>query len=151
MKRSTLVSLVLAAVLVADTGLAKKSLDRWNWSKNIEFTAKTLEQPTTVEGIQSVVKEAKGQVKVVGTAHSFSDIADTDGTHINLGNFLDISVDMTKGKGHETVTFGAGITYTQLIEALKAEKMALPNLPSLPHLNVVGSVMTGTHGSGIKK
>ena len=27
--------------------------------------------------------------------------------------------------------------------------MALPNLPSLPHINVMGAVVTGTHGSGI--
>ena len=47
------------------------------------------------------------------------------------------------------VTFGAGVTYTDLIEALKAEHMAIANLPSLPHINVVGSIMTGTHGSGI--
>jgi len=47
------------------------------------------------------------------------------------------------------VTFGAGITYSQLIAALAENKLALPNVPSLPHLNVVGSVVTGTHGSGI--
>ena len=49
------------------------------------------------------------------------------------------------------MTFGAGVTYTKLIEALKAEKLAIENLPSLPHLNVIGSVMTGTHGSGAGK
>ena len=49
------------------------------------------------------------------------------------------------------MTFGAGVTYTQLINGLKAEKLALANLPSLPHLNVVGSVVTGTHGSGESK
>lgn len=47
------------------------------------------------------------------------------------------------------VRFGAGVTYTTLIKALVERKLALPNLPSLPHLNVVGSVVTGTHGSGI--
>ena len=49
-----------------------------------------------------------------------------------------------------TVTFGAGVTYTKLIEKLVEAKMALPNLPSLPHINVVGSVVTGTHGGGIR-
>ena len=27
--------------------------------------------------------------------------------------------------------------------------MAINTLPSLPHINVVGSIMTGTHGAGI--
>ena len=48
-----------------------------------------------------------------------------------------------------TVTFGAGVTYTMLLQALVKEQVALPNLPSLPHLNVVGSVVTGTHGGGL--
>ena len=50
---------------------------------------------------------------------------------------------------NKQVTFGAGVTYSMLIEALKEKKMSLKNLPSLPHINVVGSVVTGTHGSGI--
>ena len=48
------------------------------------------------------------------------------------------------------MTFGAGVKYADLIEALKEQRMAINNLPSLPHINVVGSLMTGTHGSGIK-
>lgn len=64
---------------------------------------------------------------------------------------MHISVDADKPVGYQTVTFGAGNTYTQLINALKDAKLALPNLPSLPHLNVVGSVITGTHGSGANK
>ena len=29
--------------------------------------------------------------------------------------------------------------------------MALENVPSTPHINVVGSIVTGTHGGGIQK
>ena len=93
MKRATFASLVLGAIFVSESTMAMKSLDRWNWSHNIEFTAKKVEQPTTVEEVQTAVKDARGNVKVVGTAHSFSDIADTDGTHITLKNFTDITVD----------------------------------------------------------
>ena len=82
---------------------------------------------------------------MIGSAHSFNDIADTDGLHISVASFTDIQVNVQ----NEEVTFGAGITYTQLIAKLTDYKMAIENLPSLPHLNVVGSVVTGTHGSGI--
>ena len=44
--------------------------------------------------------------------------------------------------------FGAGITYSELIKFVHVAGKALPNLPSLPHINVVGSMMTATHGSG---
>ena len=145
MNRTFTTSLLIAAVaLVMDEAAAVKSLERWNWSHNIEFTAKKVETPKLTYELVEAVTEARGRVKVVGTAHSFNDIADTDGTHISLQNFKDISVDTT----NNTVTFGAGITYTELIKALVPKKMALLNLPSLPHLNVVGSVVTGTHGSG---
>ena len=48
------------------------------------------------------------------------------------------------------VRFGAGMTYSQLIKAVDAEGLAIQNLPSLPHINIVGSMLTGTHGSGHK-
>lgn len=124
---------------------AAKSVNRWNWSHNIEFTAKTVEKPATADELADIIKSSRrGQIKVVGTAHSFSDIADTEGVHISTENFNKITVEQG-----EKVRFGAGITYTKLIEALVEHKLALPNLPSLPHLNVVGSVVTGTHGGGI--
>ena len=84
-------------------------------------------------------------MRAVGTKHSFSEIADTEGTILNLQHLRKIIVD----KEAMTVTFGAGVTYIKLLEALVKEQVALPNLPSLPHLNVVGSVVTGTHGGGL--
>ena len=132
--------------MIAECADAIKSVDRWNWSKTIEFTAKHLELPRSADELSELVSEAKKHVRVVGTAHSFSDIADTDGLHIAMDNMTDIVVDKQAMK----VRFGAGVTYTMLIKALKKEGMALPNLPSLPHLNVVGSVVTGTHGGGIE-
>ena len=85
-----------------------ESLDRWNWSNNIEFTAKAVESPATADELTAFIKKARGSIRVIGTAHSFSDIADTDGTHVTLEKFLDITVDPSA----ETVTFGAGTTYT---------------------------------------
>ena len=144
------VALALAAIITLDTTTtnvanAQRSDDRWNWSHNIEFTAQSVARPEGVQELQTLLKTKKGPFKVVGTAHSFNDIADTPGTQISLENFTNITVDKERG----VVKFGAGITYTKLIEALSAEHMAIENLPSLPHLNVVGSVVTGTHGSGI--
>jgi len=47
-----------------------------------------------------------------------------------------------------TVRIGSGVTYSMLLDKLKEEKVAISNLPSLPHLNVVGSLVTGSHGGG---
>ena len=47
------------------------------------------------------------------------------------------------------VTIGAGVTYTDLMEFLVNEGLAIDNTAALPHISIVGSIMTGTHGSGI--
>jgi len=83
------------------------------------------------------------RVKVVGTRHSFNEIADTDGIHVSLANFESVAV------SDIDVTIGAGVTYSKLIEVLVKHKLAIENLPSLPHVNVVGSLVTGTHGGGV--
>ena len=62
-----------------------------------------------------------------------------------MENFRHIHVDVAE----KSVTLGAGVIYTDLINALVEEQMALDVLPAQPNINVVGSVLTGMHGSGI--
>jgi len=83
-------------------------------------------------------------VKVQGSGHTFNNIADTveGGVLISLVNFKQIAVE------GDLVHFGAGVTYSELIVAVDNSGKALPNLPSLPHINVVGSCITASHGSG---
>ena len=50
-------------------------------------------------------------MRAVGSGHSFNDLADTDGTHIDLSNFDEITVDLDE----MTVTIGAGVTYDKLL------------------------------------
>ena len=101
--------------------------------------------PRRIDELAKIVSEAPGRVKAFGTAHSSSDIADTDGIHVSMWNFKDIDIDIES----KTVTFGAGVTYAELIAVLKYHNMAIQNLPSQTDTNIVGSIMTGTHGSGI--
>ena len=83
-------------------------------------------------------------VKAQGSGHTFNLIADTfkDGVIVSLINFKDIEVE------DRVVHFGAGVTYSELIAALVKKQRALRNVPSLPHINVVGGMMTATHGAG---
>ena len=85
-------------------------------------------------------------MRVVGTQHTFNDIADTDGIHLSLAKFnrMEITEDM------KSVVIGAGTTYSHLIKLLARNKVALQNMPSAPHINIVGSLITGTHGGGFE-
>ncbi|MDQ6741768.1 MAG: FAD-binding protein, partial [Candidatus Dormibacteraeota bacterium] len=114
-----------------------------NWAGNYEYRARKLHRPSTVEQVQEIVARADS-VHVLGSRHSFNDIADSDELIRLDGLPGDVAVDHSRS----TVSFGGGVTYGELALALNAEGLALHNLASLPHISVAGAVMTATHGSG---
>ena len=64
-----------------------------NWAGNIQYAAERSISPQTESDLKSLIKNLKGQLRVTGTRHSFSEIADTDGTQLNLEHFRKIEVD----------------------------------------------------------
>jgi alditol oxidase len=117
-----------------------------NWGGNYAYQAEKIVYPETLEELQDIVRGSQ-RVKGLGSRHSFSSIADTTGTLISFANFNHI---IHLDEVRHTVTLEAGVTYGQLCPYLDERGFALPNLASLPHITVVGSCMTGTHGSGVK-
>lgn len=116
-----------------------------NWGGNYEYKAANIMYPASVEEIQDIVRNSQ-RVKALGSRHSFNAVADTSQNLISLKN-LDRLVEVSEES--KTVTIEAGMTYGQLCPILDQYGFALPNLASLPHITVVGSCMTGTHGSGV--
>jgi xylitol oxidase len=118
-------------------------LTQANWAGNYVYRARALHRPGTVEEVRAIVARAP-RVRVLGSRHAFSDIADSDELVALDGLPADVVVDRSAG----TVTLGAGVRYGELAEALAAEGLALHNLASLPHISVGGTIATATHGSG---
>ena len=114
-----------------------------NWAGNYEYRAERLHRPATLEQLQDIVAAAR-RIRVLGSRHSFNDIADSRELVSLAGLPADVVVDRAAG----TVSFGAALTYGELAAALAAEDLALHNLASLPHISVAGAVATATHGSG---
>ena len=115
-----------------------------NWAGNIVYRASRVARPRSVSEARELVC-AGGQVRAVGTGHSFNRIADTPGVQVSLADLppvLDIE------PGAAAVTVAAGIRYGEVARRLNAAGYALPSLASLPHLSVAGAVATATHGSG---
>jgi xylitol oxidase len=120
-----------------------------NWAGNVVFSPAHAHGPRSIDELQQIVSTAANQgrrVHAVGSAHSFSTVADTDGDLVSM-RALDrvIAID----RDAMTVTLEAGIRYGELGGALHVEGLALHNLPSLPHITVAGAIATGTHGSGV--
>lgn len=115
-----------------------------NWAGNLTYSSTRLERPRSIDELTQLVAESD-QVKALGSRHSFSSVADTTGTLITLTEMPRV---FTLDAEARTVTFDAATRYGDLAAALQAEGWALPNMASLPHITVAGSVATGTHGSG---
>jgi xylitol oxidase len=114
-----------------------------NWAGTHAYRAARIHRPSTLEQLQEIVAAAP-RVRVLGSRHSFTDIADSAELVELDGLPADIALDRAAG----TVTVGAGVRYGELAEALNAEGAALHNLASLPHISVAGAIATATHGSG---
>ena len=56
---------------------------RTNWAGNIAFGAPDLYLPASLGELQTVVARAR-QIRVLGTGHSFNDMADSPGAQVSL-------------------------------------------------------------------
>ncbi len=117
---------------------------RQNWAGNVAFRAADLSRPATVGQLQALVAKA-GRIRVLGTGHSFSDIADSPCTQVSVAGLPpEVEIDSAAS----VARVAAGLTYAELAVRLDEKGFALRNLASLPHISVAGACATGTHGSG---
>ena len=112
-----------------------------NWAGTYEYRARTVHRPVSVEELQELLAGAP-RIRVLGSRHSFSDIADSE----ELVTLDGLPSDVEVGEG--TVTVPGHMRYGDLAERLKHEGLALHNLGSLPHISIAGAIATATHGSG---
>jgi L-gulonolactone oxidase len=124
---------------------------RWrNWARNQECAPAAIDAPSTEEELVSSVRAAaeRGQhLKVVGSGHSFTGIALTDGRLIRLDNYQRIlSTDREKLQ----VTVQSGIKLQRLYDKLWERGLSLPNAGDIAYQSISGAVSTSTHGTGLK-
>src|SRR4051812_33524095 len=133
----------------AQTSSGPKSGATWrNWAGKV--TARPLRggTPASGEELSAAVRRAAEdglKVKAVGTGHSFTSIAATDGVLIRPQLLTGIrTVDRTAG----TVTVEAGTPLKRLNIALAREGLSLTNMGDIMEQTVSGATSTGTHGTG---
>ncbi|MDO9380849.1 MAG: D-arabinono-1,4-lactone oxidase [Nocardioidaceae bacterium] len=116
-----------------------------NWAGNVTFSTDVLHRPTTVEQLQEVVAAAPA-LRVLGSGHSFSTVADSDAALVTVRG---LDLPSVVEPGGELVTVAAGRHFGEVAAELTTWGRALHNLGSLPHISLAGAVSTGTHGSGV--
>ncbi|MFD9441335.1 FAD-binding protein [Streptomyces sp. NPDC060006] len=117
-----------------------------NWAGNITYSAEELQRPHSLDALRSLVARS-ASVRVLGSGHSFNELADpgVGGVLLSL-TALPPSVEVDAAA--RTARVAGGVRYAELARAVHGRGFALPNMASLPHISVAGSVATGTHGSG---
>jgi L-gulonolactone oxidase len=119
-----------------------------NWAGNQTSRPHAIERPSDEDEVVAIVhraREAGRSVKAVGTGHSFTSTALTDG-HLVIMDSLRRIIDVDRQAG--TVTVGAGITIGDLNLALHGLGLAMPNLGDIAYQTISGAIATSTHGTG---
>ncbi|MBY8340654.1 FAD-binding protein [Streptomyces spinosirectus] len=118
-----------------------------NWAGNITYRAKELQRPRSLDALRALVG-ASAKVRVLGSGHSFNEIAEPgpEGVLVSIADLPPVTDVDTSAR---TVRVSGGVRYAELARAVHSRGLALPNMASLPHISVAGSVATGTHGSGV--
>lgn len=120
-----------------------------NWAGNQRCAPRALRHPGSEHELADLLRDAAEldeRVKVVGSGHSFTAIACTDGQMIDLSRCADVlEVDAEAG----TVTVQAGISLERLNQELDGYGLAMENLGDIAYQSIAGATATGTHGTGL--
>ncbi|MER6409635.1 D-arabinono-1,4-lactone oxidase [Streptomyces humidus] len=119
-----------------------------NWGGNVVTRPAREVTPASVDELAEALRRAAEdgmKVKAVGTGHSFTSIAATDGVLIRPQLLTGIrKID----RDDMTVTVEAGTPLKRLNLALAREGLSLTNMGDIMEQTVSGATSTGTHGTG---
>jgi xylitol oxidase len=116
-----------------------------NWAGNLQYSAKKVYYPESVEEVQNIVKNCD-HIIAIGTRYSFNEISDNTENQISLERLNKI---ISLDKDAMTVTIEAGVRYVDLGPYLHSQGYALHNMASFAHLSIIGACSTAAHGSGL--
>ncbi|MFI8090406.1 D-arabinono-1,4-lactone oxidase [Streptomyces sp. NPDC086080] len=119
-----------------------------NWGGTVSARPAREVAPASVDELTAAVRRAAEDglpVKPVGSGHSFTSIAATDGVLIRPHLLTGIR-DIDREAG--TVTAEAGTPLKRLNVALAREGLSLTNMGDIMEQTVSGATSTGTHGTG---
>ena len=122
---------------------------RWhNWAGTVAASPARTAAPASTDEVADAVRRAAAdglRVKPVGTGHSFTAAAQTEGLMLRPDRLTGVRrVDREEG----TVTVAAGTPLKQLNRELAELGLSLTNMGDIMEQTVSGAVSTGTHGTG---
>jgi FAD-linked oxidoreductase len=121
-----------------------------NWAGDQRCAPLAIERPASeTELVETVARAAErgDRVRAVGSGHSFTDCACTDGVIVDLGRMRRVlAADPDSG----LATVEAGITLRRLGAELAARGLAFENQGDIDAQTLGGATATATHGTGVR-
>lgn len=128
--------------------LARKGLEAWvNWAGNQACSPKESLRPAIEEEIVAAVERAQSsgsRIKAVGSGHSFTDVACTDGLMVSLERYSGVE---NYSLDPPTAIIRAGMTIEAAAASLYALGLAFSSLGDIGKQSLAGAIATGTHGT----
>jgi FAD-linked oxidoreductase len=119
---------------------------KWfNWSGGVVCKPKRVVTPRDEVEIAATIRTAPDTVRAPGSGHSFTPVAASDGTLLDMRHFNGL-----KGFDHDRMiaTVGAGTPLWELGPLLHHVRVGLKNMGDIDRQLLGGVVGTGTHGTG---
>ncbi|MDT5017962.1 MAG: L-gulono,4-lactone dehydrogenase [Mycobacterium sp.] len=128
-----------------------RSATTWvNWAREQRCAPVSFERPSDEAAVSACVRQAAGRgatVRAVGSGHSFTDVACTDGVMLDMSGMQRVlDVDQSTGR----VTVEGGIKLHQLGPILAEHGLALANQGDIDRQSITGAISTATHGTGAR-
>ena len=102
--------------------------------------------PRSVDALVDAVRESTGRIRTVGSGHSFTPLAHTDGMLLSLEQ---LSGDVhTADTASNVATVNAGASLRTLSKALDGHGLGFKNLGDIDVQSFAGATSTATHGTG---
>jgi FAD-linked oxidoreductase len=121
-----------------------------NWAGNVQCRPQAILHPKNEEEIVQILRKAQAEgrrVRVVGSGHSFTPLAQTEDYLLTLQNLQGI---IESNAEERTATVWAGTTINALGKLLHSLGLAQENLGDIDKQSIAGATATGTHGTGIQ-
>ena len=147
LEKSLAVSLS-ALTTTDDESTTTTTLLNWSGTHAVKVSNERYWEPETVSEVEQIVYRCHENgipVRPVGSALSPNGISFNEAgmmSMANLDRILDVDTEA------RTVTVQAGVRVSQVVEALRAHNLTLPNLASIAEQQMGGFVSVSAHGTG---
>lgn len=121
--------------------------DLWrNWSGSVRANPQAIARPATLEELKETICNTPGPVRIAGSGHSFTPLAASAGTIIDMREFSGF---ISHDAATLQATFGAATKLGLLTPALRRAGQGLPNMGDIDKQSFAGALGTATHGTGL--